>query len=145
MTRRPPQTAFEFIERGWRPSFMWFLILTVVLPFGLLLAIIMGAYAFAVVKAVTTGQPVPYLLGGIEHLPWQYIAAGLGAVFTGYLARGRQIVRETELGGGQGRPPFAESPPPSSGPTSPPPAPATPPAGPPIDDLEGPRPGGNWQ
>lgn len=146
MTRPPPQTAFEFMERGWRPSLMWFLVLTIALPFGVMIAVILGAYAYAVVKAVTTGVPVPYLLGGIEHLPWQYIAGGLGALLTGYLARGRQVVlQDRAAGGAPTQPPFAGSSAPSSGQTYSPPAAATPPVEPPIDDLGGPRPGGNWQ
>ncbi len=123
------------MERGWRPSLMWFLVLTIALPFGVMIAVILGAYAYAVVKAVTTGVPVPYLLGGIEHLPWQYIAGGLGALLTGYLARGRQVVREAQVaGGGPVQPPFDASPPPPSGPTYSPPDPATPPAEPPTPE-----------
>lgn len=58
---------------------------------------------------------MPDLLGGIDRLPWQYIAGGIGTLFAGYLARGRQVVREMEVGGGQGRPPFEPySPPPTA-------------------------------
>ncbi len=101
------------VQRGWRPLLMWILLLTVALPFGAFVLVLMGAFTYGVVKSVTTGQPMPYLLGGIEHLPWQYIAGGLSALFAGYLARGRQIVQEARAtGGGQVQPPFAPSPPP---------------------------------
>jgi hypothetical protein len=94
---------------------MWILLLTVALPFGAFVLVLMGAFTYGVVKSVTTGQPMPYLLGGIEHLPWQYIAGGLSALFAGYLARGRQIVQEARAtGGGQVQPPFVPSPPPPS-------------------------------
>lgn len=128
--RPPPRTAFEFAERGWRPSLMWILLLTIAIPFGLMLAAVMAAYAYGVWRAMMTGEPVPNFLGGLENLPWQYIAGGLGALFTGYLARGRQVVRELEAGGGQGRPPFGESSPPPSAQT---------PAGPSPDDWPRPQ------
>lgn len=100
------------VQRGWRPSLMWWLLLTIAVPFGLAVAALLLGFAYAVVMAVTTGRPIPNLTGGLEHIlsPFApYIAAGLGALITGYLARGRQIVLQE---GGTGRPPFGRSSPP---------------------------------
>lgn len=114
MIRPAPRSAFEYAERGWRPGFMWVLLICIAFPFCLFVAAILAAFAFGVWRSVMTGQPMPDLLGGIDRLPWQYIVGGLGTLFAGYLARGRQVVREMEVGGGQGRPPFDESSPHSS-------------------------------
>jgi hypothetical protein len=95
---------------------MWVLLLCIALPFCLLIGALLAAYAYGVWRAVLTGQAMPDLFTGLDRLPWQYIGPALGALFTAYLARGRQVVREIEAGGGQGRPPFAESSPSSSEP-----------------------------
>jgi hypothetical protein len=122
-----PSGAFRSdgpVQRGWRPLLMWILLLTVALPVGVFMLVLMAAFTYGVVKSVTTGQPMPYLLGGIEHLPWAQIGAGIGALVAGYLARGRQIVQQDQARGGAGyTPPFPQSPPPPSASTPPEPSP----------------------
>lgn len=130
--RQPPRTAFEVAERGWRPGLMWVLLVFIALPFCLFVAAVLAAFAFGVWRSVLTGEPMPDLLGGIDRLPWHVIGPALGGLFAAYLARGRQIVREMEVGGGHDQqPPFA--------PSSPPPSGSAPP------DLNDPRPRGNWE
>jgi hypothetical protein len=85
---------------------MWVLLVCIALPFCLFVAAILAAFAFGVWRSVLTGQPMPDLLGGIDRLPWHIIGPALGGLFAAYLARGRQIVREMEVGGGQDRRPF---------------------------------------
>lgn len=98
------QPRLELFRATWRPSLMWWLVLTVAVPFGLVIASLLLAYAYAVWKAVLTSTPVPNLLGGIESLPWPYIIPGFGALFGGYVMRSMD-----NRGGGQDRArPFEE-------------------------------------
>lgn len=101
MTQQP---RLELLRASWRPSLMWWLVLTVGVPLGIVIASILLAFAYGVWIAVTTGRPMPYLLGGIEQLPWQYIGPGIAALAGGYVMRGRGS------GGGQDQRPFAPSP-----------------------------------
>lgn len=99
------QPRLELFRTTWRPTLMWWLLLTVAVPFGLVVSALLLAYAYAVWKAVLTSTPVPNLLGGIEALPWPYIIPGLGALFGGYIVRSREVIS----GGAHNARPFEPS------------------------------------
>ena len=113
--RPPPRNRLEVFERTWRPFLMWCLALTIVVPLGICIAVLIGAFTYGFVTSIMTGQPMPNLTGGLENLltPFApFIAGGLGMLLTGYLSRAHQVNTEIRVGGGQGRPPFVESSPP---------------------------------
>lgn len=119
--RPPPQTAFEFVERGWRPVSAWVMVLTIALPVGLCLGAILFAVGFAFVKAALTGSPVPDLTGGLDRMiaPLApYVGPAIGAGFAALAAmfgwRSGEVREQIRGGGGQDRPPFEPSPPASS-------------------------------
>lgn len=99
------QPRLELFRATWRPTLMWWLLLTVAVPFGLVVSALLLAYVYAVWKAVLTSTPVPNLLGGIEALPWPYIIPGLGALFGGYIVRSREVIS----GGAHNARPFEPS------------------------------------
>lgn len=107
-------SRLEIARATWRPTLMWWLLLTVAVPFGLFVAVLMGAYAWAVVKAVETSTPVPNLLGGIETLPWGYIIPGLGGLFGGYIVRSREVTHTASPFDSSRTPGAPSEPPPES-------------------------------
>lgn len=141
--RRRPETAWDWIERGWRPFVAWVCIILVFVPLCICAAVIMGAFTLGFINSIATGQPMPDLTAGLDRvLPsiMPYVGPGLAGLLTLLLSRHREV--NTELGGAHNARPFE---PPSSAPSASASPPATPPVEPPIDDLGGPRPGGNWQ
>lgn len=66
-TRPPPTGAFETYERAWRPSLAW-VFGGIVAVFGVAAIAYVGAFVFGAWRAVTTGQSMPMLTGGIEQL-----------------------------------------------------------------------------
>lgn len=98
------QPRLELLRSTWRPSLMWWLVLTVAVPFGLFIASLLLAVAYGVWRSVMTGQPMPDLMGGLDRLPWGVIIPAFGALFGGYVMRGQGS------GGGQNQRPFEPSP-----------------------------------
>ncbi len=119
--RPPPQTAFEYVERTWRPATGWVLVLTFALPVGVCLGAILFSVAFAFVKAALTDQPVQDLTGGLDRI-LAPLAPYVGPVITGGFAalaamfgwRSREVREEIRSGGGQDHRPFEEPSPASS-------------------------------
>lgn len=114
--RPPPQTKFEFFERGWRVVLAWILIILIVVPLTLCIAVVCVSIAYGFLNAVLTGQPLPDLTGGMDRLLtplMPYIGPGLAGLFALMLSRHREV--NTSLGGGRNRIPFE----PSSTPPSP--------------------------
>ena len=123
------------LQRGWRPAVGWGGVVLIV--FCLLFLFAASLIALFALWRWSNGQPVD--LTGFAALMGAAVPAG-AAIWS--LVKQSIIGRTTQhveaIRSGQGVPPFGSAPPSA-------PAPATPPAGPPIDDLDGPRPGGNWQ
>lgn len=103
---------------------------------------IMLAITYAFDQAATNGTPVPDMSGGLASILTPVLASlpVIIPMAIDQVTRHRERARQIERGEAPG--PFVSSPP-----YTPPSAPAaaTPPVEPPIDDLGGPRPGGNWQ
>lgn len=108
MTQQP---RLELFRATWRPTLAWYLMLTVAVPLGLFVTVILGALAYGVVLAVTTGRPIPDITGGLDRLlqpAWPFIAAGIGGLFSLGLSRHNQNMAQAR-GGGLGQPPFEPS------------------------------------
>lgn len=74
-TRPPPTGAFETYERAWRPSLAW-AFGVIVAVFGLAAVAYVGAFVFGAWRAVTTGQSMPMLTGGVEQLIPALVSVG---------------------------------------------------------------------
>jgi len=117
ITRPPPQNKFEFFERGWRVALAWILIVTIAIPFCVMIAIVCWAIGVGFLKSIETGQPMPDLTAGLDRILQQimpYVGPGLAGLFALMMSRHREV--NTQLGGAQnntapfGQPPSQPSP-----------------------------------
>lgn len=117
-----------WLHRGPRPLLMWLAVIMVML----VLAFFVGvgvAILTAFQRAAESGAPVPDMSGGLAAV-LTGMAALLPALGTFFqIFNQRHVERRDQVARGSAPPPFA---------------PPSPPGAPP-DDLQGPRPGENWQ